>query len=276
MAMKDAHEEDSLKLELIEARTLLELHRAAPPDATDALGLALKELDGVLVSVAARGNILLNRTIGLGTREPATFDLVEQIKRIYTSAGVARYFIHASAVARPRPLSALLGQAGLVRDRAWMKFGRGPEPVHEPTTDLEVREIGVNDARDFGRIAGTAFGLAREAFGMVAGLVGRPGWHMFMSFDGGTPAGTGALFVEDGVGWTEWGATDPGFRRRGSQTALLARRVNAAISLGCTLIGTCTGEAVPGEEQHSYRNIQRAGFEALGLRDNFSPTGRPA
>lgn len=96
-----------------------------------------------------------------------------------------------------------------------------------------------------------------------------------MSFDGETPAGAGALFVADGVGWTDWAATDPAFRRRGSQTALMAARLRKARELGCRMVATCTGEAVPGEAQSSYRNILRAGFRAAGLRHNYSPTGRP-
>ena len=64
-------------------------------------------------------------------------------------------------------------------------------------------------------------------------------------------------------------------RRQGSQSALLTRRIAHAINLGCSLIGTCTGEAVPGEYQASYLNIQRCGFEEAGLRENYSATGRP-
>ncbi len=275
--MKDRHDNISLDLELVEAKALFEFHQAAPAPVRDALGLRLTEWNGTLVSMAPNGGgIVLNRTVGLGSQGPATLDEVATIRRDYASEGVARYFIHATPLGEPRPLSALLEQAGLIKDRAWMKFARGTEPAVEPATDLEVREIDAGFARDFGRIAGTAFGLPESAWGAVAGLVGRPGWHIYMSFDGKTPAGTGALFVHRGIGWTDWGATDPGFRNRGSQAALLARRVNAAIALGCPLIGTCTGEAVAGEEQHSYRNIQRAGFAEIGLRDNYSPAGRPA
>lgn len=267
----------SRQLERIESRTLSELHRAAPADVSETMGLCVREVGGALVSIASRGgNILVNRTLGLGVGAPATREQVEEIGRLYGEAGVTRYFVHAGSHARPQPIGRLLERAGLVKDRAWMKFARGPERLEEPATDLTIREVGAEDAGDFGRIAGSAFGLPEFAWHAVAGLVGRPGWHIFMSFDDGRPAGTGALFVEDGVGWTEWGATDPGFRHRGSQSALLARRVNTAIALGCRLIVTCTGEAVPGEPQHSYRNILRAGFAEIGLRDNYSPTGRPA
>jgi hypothetical protein len=34
-----------------------------------------------------------------------------------------------------------------------------------------------------------------------------------------------------------------------------------------------TGEAVPGDDQHSYHNIERAGFEEAYLRENWIPAG---
>jgi GNAT superfamily N-acetyltransferase len=92
-----------------------------------------------------------------------------------------------------------------------------------------------------------------------------------MAFDGARPAGTGALFVADGIGWTDWGATDPDFRRRGCQTALLVARLEKAIALGCRMILTETGEEVPGDPQHSYRNILKVGFSETQVRENWVP-----
>jgi len=261
----------------IEAEALTEFHRAAPERLRESMGLRLARLDGALASIAARGaNIVINRVIGLGMRSPATKGQLEAIRRLYTEADVPRYFIHASSAARPRPLTALLEKSGFLRDRGWMKFRHDGARLEEPSTDLEINEIGPEYAEAFGRIAGRGFGLDEPAWGVLSRLVGRPGWRIFMSFDHGTPAGAGALFVKDGVGWTDWAATDSKFRRRGSQRALLVRRVNAAVEMGCTLLCTCTGEAVAGEEQHSYRNILRAGFLEAGLRPNYSPMGRPA
>lgn len=269
-------EEIIRKLEAIESEALAELHRAAPATSRAEMGLRLEEFDGIRVSAATHGcNIVVNRAIGLGLSTPATAKHIRRIRSIYEEAGVSRYFVHLSPEGQPEPLTELAEELGLVRDRAWMKFARSDIPVAQRITELEIREIGPEHADDFGRIAGDAFDLEEVAWPMLAGLVGRPGWHIFMSFSGTIPAGVGTLFVKDGVGWTDWGATDPAFRRQGSQSALLTRRIAHAIELGCSLIGTCTGEAVPGEYQASYLNIQRCGFEEAGLRENYSPTGRP-
>lgn len=269
-------EERVRQLERIEAEALAEFHRAAPATTRAAMDLHLDEVDGALVSLAARGgNVVVNRAIGLGMTQPATMATLERIRKIYAEAEVRRYFVHASPVGLPSPLSALVEEAGYVRDRAWMKFARNDVPVAQRITELEIREIGAENAADFGRIASAAFDLDAPAGNALANLVERPGWHVYMSFAGDTPAGTGAMFVRDDVAWIDWGATDPAFRRQGSQSALLARRVARAIELGCSLLGACTGEAVPGEEQLSYHNILRCGFEEFGLRDNYSLTGRP-
>jgi len=264
------------RLEWIEGEALAEFHQAAPASARAQTGLRLEAVDGCLVSLMARGgNIVVNRCIGLGLDQPASRETIERIKAIYAEAGVKRYFLHLSPEGQPDPLAELVAEAGLVRDRAWMKFARTDLPVAERITALEIREIDPSDAADFGRIASAAFDLEAPAGDILAGLVGRPGWHVFMSFAGAEPAGTGAMFVKEGIAWTDWGATRPEFRCRGSQSALLARRVARAVELSCELIGTCTGEAVPGDEQASYQNILRCGFEEAGLRENYSLTGRP-
>ena len=159
-----------------------------------------------------------------------------------------------------------------MRRRAWAKFTRGREPAPEPTTDLEVREIGAEHAIDFGRIAATGFELDEEWIPVLAGLVGREGWRVYLSFDGETPAGCGAMRISDGVAWLDWAATLPEFRRRGSQGAVIARRLADGIAMGSDAFATSTGEEVEGDAQHSYHNIERYGFRRTHARANWVPS----
>ena len=92
-----------------------------------------------------------------------------------------------------------------------------------------------------------------------------------MAYDGDTAAGTGAVFIDGETAWMDFGATSPQFRRRGSQSSLLCHRVQFALERGCTRMFTCTGEAVPGDPQHSYSNIQKAGFVEDYVRANYAP-----
>ncbi len=92
-----------------------------------------------------------------------------------------------------------------------------------------------------------------------------------MSFADDKPAGVGALYVKDGLGWTDFGATAPEFRQMGSQSALMSARLQRALDSGCKQIFTCTGVSVPGDPQHSYSNILKAGFSESYVRENYVP-----
>ena len=260
--------------ETLERACLEDLQQAAPPEVGARLGLQALTVGSALVSIAARlpaSAIVINRAIGLGLdgREPT--ELVRRIVDAYRGAGVARYFIQMHPDVQPSDLRDGLSDAGLEKARGWQKFSRGMEPIDQPDTALSVREIGPEHGEAFARIACDAFDLGEAAVPWLAVLPGRPNWHVFMSFDGDRPAGTGTLFVRDGLAWSDFGATAPAFRQRGGQGAVLARRVQHAIDLGCRAIYTCTGEDVPGDPQHSYGNILKAGFRADYVRDNYAP-----
>jgi GNAT superfamily N-acetyltransferase len=155
-----------------------------------------------------------------------------------------------------------------------MKFDRGAEPTPRGGHPLAVREARIGDAPAYGHIAAAAFDLTPEAAALFPALLGKPGFRLFMSFDGDTPAGGGLLYVDGTDAWLDWGATDPAFRGGGSQRALLAHRIDAAAAAGCTRLMTCTGEAVTGDPQHSYHNIEWAGFRPALLRDNWVRSDR--
>ena len=263
-----------LAAERIERAAIEELHDAAGESLRRRLGLRLEGHGTALVSLAAGdpGNILLNRAIGLGVEASARPGEAADVAALYRAAGVTNFFIHLTPDAMLAGLAGELEAEGIVRRRAWVKFLRDmDQPAPEARSTLTVREIGPAHAADFARIGAAAFDMSRDVEPLVAGLAGRPGWHLFMSFDGDRPAGTGALFVRDGIGWCDWGATDPGFRRRGGQGAVLAARIARAAELGCRLMATTTGEAVEGDPQHSYSNIERAGFRAAYTRANYGP-----
>lgn len=155
--------------------------------------------------------------------------------------------------------------------RGWMKFERGTAPALVRETELTIRRVDAREARHFGRIVASAFGMTPEAGPALAAMVDDERWRLFVSFDGEHAAGAGALFIHDGAAWFEWGATEPAYRRRGSQGAIMTARINAALEAGCDVMFTETGEAVDGDPQHSYGNIERFGFEAAILRKNWSP-----
>jgi GNAT superfamily N-acetyltransferase len=260
--------------ELIERDSMIDLHAAATPEVVESLGLRALTVGGAFVSIASRlpaTAVVLNRTLGLGlTKTETRADIVETVNT-YRTIGVERFFVQVHPDAAPSTIGDWLVAEGLEKARGWQKFCRGREAVRRGTADFRIDEIGPEHGAAFARIACNAFDLGDAAVPWLAALAGRSRWHIFMAFVGDEPAGIGALYVEDDIGSTDLGATAPRFRGRGIQQAVLARRIECALDLGCREIVTCTGVAVPGDPQHSYSNIKRAGFRETYVRENYAP-----
>ncbi len=264
----------SYDIEKVERAALEDLNAAATGDLTAGLRKQSTTLGSAFVSLFAAlpaTAIVVNRTIGLGLSHLETKDTIDAVVDLYAKAGVARYFVHVHPQSRPGEIGDWLLSRGLKQARSWMKFRRGREAPPEVTTTLTIRAASADDAESFGRIVADAFDMGAAGAPLLARLVGRPDWHIYMSFDDDKPAGAGALYVKHGIGWLDWAATAPAYRGRGSQSALMRRRILDALDLGCHLIVTATGEEVPGDPQISYKNILKMGFEPAYLRKNYAP-----
>ncbi len=234
----------------------------------------VRQGDAMCYASAPEPSILINRVLGIGSEYRPTLEQLTNIRRLYTNAGIARFFLHVIPDRIGDDYAGLLTEAGYEKYRGWMKFERGTGPVGEINTDFSIRKIGPEHAAAFATIVGNGFDFTADFQPAIASLANDENWHLYMGFDGDTPACTGGLYMRDGVGYLDFGATHPDFRRRGGQTSLLNTRIRAALDAGCSSIVTMTGEAVPGDEQHSYHNIQRAGFEEAYLRENWIPASR--
>lgn len=260
--------------EALERTALEDLHKATLRLQATAVSLKGRTIGSAFVSIARHlpsSAIVINRALGLGLSEPESQETTRAILAAYRDENVARYFIQLHPEAKPPALVEWLERADLVKARGWQKFSRGREQIKDSPTDLLVREVGPEYGEAFGRIVCAGFDLGDEAVPWLATLPGRDGWHIFMSFDNGEPAGAGALFVHEGLSWMDYAATLPKFRRRGSQGAILASRVKLALNLGCCKMFTCTGVDIPGDPQHSYSNILKAGFREDYVRENYVP-----
>lgn len=245
---------------------LAALHRVLGPAAAGTAGAALVERNGMCLSIASRlpdTAIVLNH--GYVSEQGAC---MARAAAIYRRAGVGRFFL--STERQPPPET--LQQAGLRQARGWRKFRRDASaPVPVLSKPADIRDVVPGGAGPFARIVSDAFDLGDLARPLLAALPEAPGWHAFQAVQDGETAGVGALFVQDGLAWTDFGATRPDCRGKGVQKALLAHRIRVARDLGCHTVLTCTGEAVPGEPQISYRNILALGFEEADLIHNFAP-----
>ncbi|NNU80719.1 GNAT family N-acetyltransferase [Halovulum dunhuangense] len=254
----------------LERAALRSLHDVAGPDLRAALGLAWVEEGGIAASIAAglpASAIVVNRAAGIATGAD-----MGRAAGLYRRAGVPRFFLHEAPGAR----SLVPSGAGLERVRGWQKFElalEGWSPGPDPAADggPEIRRIGVNEGEAFARIACDAFDLGDAARPWLARLPQARGWQVYLALRDGQPLGCGALFIQGRACWTDWGATRPDARGQGVQRRCLAHRLMAARAAGCLIAHSCTGEAVPGDPQHSWNNLVRMGFRPTTLRPNYAP-----
>ncbi len=262
-------------LEHAETSALLAWHAAFTEAAIPGYDWRVERIGDALCSVSTTDpSILLNRVLDLGASGPPSRQQLVDIRRVYEDAGVARFFLHVLPERKAADTDAVLNETGFEKYRGWMKFTRGPGAVREARSDLAVRPVGPESGHAFAAIAAPAFDMLPESQPVVALLPGAANYHAFMSFDAERPAGTGVVFIDGGIGQLDWGATHPDFRRRGGQTAVLSARIRHALDSGCSTIATMTGEAVPGDPQHSYGNIMKSGFAEAYLRENWVPAPR--
>jgi ribosomal protein S18 acetylase RimI-like enzyme len=92
------------------------------------------------------------------------------------------------------------------------------------------------------------------------------GWSLYLARVNGRPAAAATLYVHDRVGYLADSATDPSFRRRGLQLALLRRRMHDAGVYGADLVFS---GAQPFSSSH--RNLERAGMRLQFVRAKWTP-----
>jgi GNAT superfamily N-acetyltransferase len=237
-------------------------------------GQAQAEISGAVCTCfeATPGSAMFNRALGLGVAVPATEADLDEIDAFFADRGLA-YGIPLAPDAQPTELPRWLEARGFHRGYAWTKFALRDGPAndldHLRGTTLRVEEVAADRAGVFADVFLRSYGVPEVARAVLEGVPGSAGWRCFVAFDGDTPAAAGAIFLTGNVGWLGAAGTLPEFRRRGAQGALLAARIAAGREAGCETLVTETGEPVGGKPGASYRNLVRAGFEPLYVRQNY-------
>jgi hypothetical protein len=197
--------------------------------------------------------------------------------------------IHGLAFADPAVLLEVLSFYGSLGLRPWIELPPGAEevaahlaaagarPVGSPTvlfgtadarpspSNIEIRRIGRADARRFADLLLAGHGVSSVARAVDAPRIAAAGLRSDIAFYiaavDGQEAGAGVLAVHDRVGYLANASTLPAFRRRGCQTALVARRIADSADLGCDLVASLT--SFGSARQHT---LQRAGLRVAYIR----------
>jgi GNAT superfamily N-acetyltransferase len=197
----------------------------------------------------------LNRVYLCGTETGMDFDSIGHLIDLFTAEGVKRFFVWLSPGPDMDVVRRWLEGSGLSRIRrtGYPTLCRSHASPVQFRTDLEVREVSVDeieDARD--RLGDTLWPeYARSA--------GKQDFFHYMAFDGGRPVAIAALCIFEDLGYLMAAATAETHRKRGAQQALIARRIERAEQIGCSMQVSETLYML----EHSYRNLQRAGFEEV-------------
>lgn len=213
-----------------------------------------------------------NRVLKLGTSTPITESLLNEVQAWMTSNASPAFNIGVDPNTQPGQVSQWLRTSGLTSDDGGMTrfFYDGSDRGVDLKSTLNVREIKPHESDLFGTLVRTAFDLPKGFDTWFGQLAGRPGWRVFIAYNGAIPVGTGAMYVNEGRAWLGLGATLKDHRRQGAQSLLLNLRVSEARKMGITRIHIETENPAPGAPRDSsYRNILKAGFKVLFVREHY-------
>lgn len=277
-------------LERIEMAQYEDFVEALPPDVAETLGIELHRQRGQLrLTASGYDHPMFNRVMGIGLdpegREGEPEAALDEAAEHYRAAGIRRWMIQVLPHIEPARFEQAVAGKGIVRLRGWAKH-LGPARPEIPTrSKLRVVRVAPegsegteNDpslADTWSNVAVRLFGFPPPFEGWLRALYGRKRWSLYLALDGETPIATGASYLSDSdrgpIGQLTFAGTLPEYRRRGAQSALIARRVEDAWSAGARWIVSETDEELPDRPNPSTRNLTRLGFPVAYVRANWGP-----
>ncbi len=195
----------------------------------------------------------LNRVHLCGAEEGMGDDSVARLIELFAAEGVTRFFIWLSPGPQMEVARGWIEQSGLSRIRrtGYPTLWRDRHVPVQFKTDLEIRRANAADidaARDQ---------LGETLWPEFARSAGEERFFHYLAFDGNRPVAIAALCIFEDLGYLMAAATRETDRKRGAQQALIAKRVECAEQLGCSVLVSETLYML----EHSFRNLQRAGFQ---------------
>lgn len=147
-----------------------------------------------------------------------------------------------------------------------------PSPT-PPTLPPAVTIIELEDEADFDRFAGvhcvgSGMDIAHKHHfaNNNIGLLGRPGWRLYLALWNGVPAAVAMMHTANNIASFTLAATAPDYRQKGLHTALLHWRLHEACKAGCELVAAQT--SFGSSSQH---NMERAGLKLAWTRAIWVP-----
>lgn len=218
------------------------------------MGGAVERFGGAVACRAERlpRSLWLNRTMNL---TGADVEHLDALFAFYREKGVVGQLEICPATTSPELLRGLAERGAYQVGFHTVTYG--PPLAEEPALPqgVEVRTIREEEMDQFLRVYLEGFGDSLDLLPNFRYWYHLPGWHHYLAWVDGQPAGAAILVVADGLGYMAAAATQPACRGRGVQKALLHRRSAEAARAGCDLLfGQCAFGSI------SHANQGRAGL----------------
>lgn len=262
-----------VELEGIETEAWVQLQCSLPTDIAARLGVeVLRRHDSVLFIASGTRELAINKVMELGLRTPLTEQALDNVMATYAKASVERFIIQWHPGAQPTDALDWFAARGFVLVSKLAKLYRPlsvSDARQETPPSLTIDEIAPQEADVFEAVVARALGVPVGLEAGISSTIGQPGWRYYLARDAGRPIAGGASYVRGEYAWLGFGATIESERRRGAQTALLARRMVDAAADGCQWVSADTLAETVTRPNQSYRNMCRMGFVTAYERPNF-------
>lgn len=228
--------------------------------ATESIG------DGICVYTSP--DLPVNRAAGMGMHSPVTAGQMQEIERFFADREMpAQLDLCPLADSSFLELAAESGYH-IVRFLDVLSIDLPPQdPLPAVPLGVEVRTIVAEETEIWVQTVASGFaatdGLDESDANIVLARAAAhsPGVVCYLAAVGGQPAGGGAMMLHGHLAALFSSSTRLPFRGRGIQNGLVATRLKAAASAGCT---TASVLATPGSVSH--HNLERAGFRVAYTR----------
>lgn len=203
-------------------------------------------------------NYPANQIVGLGLYGEVTMNDLDRVEHFFRSRGMPSTVV-VSPMADPTLVEVLRPRGYRIREFNSVLILRiDPDSCVSPSPGITIEQVTPETTGPWARAIAQGFSQETPVSeNIFEGFAVVPGALAFLARCNGAVAGgcTGRIIAEARIAALSGAATLPEFRRRGVQSALIARRLHQAADAGCEYAVVST---MPGSG--SQRNMERRGF----------------
>ncbi|MGA7932091.1 MAG: hypothetical protein WCA35_00790 [Kovacikia sp.] len=263
-----------LQLEMTEINAWIDIYKAAPTEYAQQYQLQVKHLESVVILLCKAIPFRhFNSVMGLGLREPATEQLVDEVLEVFEQETINAFYIHLIPPCQPDSLADWLQSRNLKLLGSWDRIYRDGAPLltsKSPDSNFRVERVTSETASDWAGYIDSIYGLPTKPWLMA--LVGRDGWHHYILRQGTEIVAARSMYLDSsGIAWLGIDAPVPGVMAPSYDLddQICREIVEAGLRLGARYFITDIEAPASTMETPAYHNFGALGFKRLYLRSNY-------